>query len=244
MQLLQTLQNIESRRQFRGWEPRKAVSQATGTFSHILVRAIGLRGLEIPVGEWTEQFIETYDLGSDVADILRGHIDDEDNHDLQLSYLAEYMGCQAVPIAADDLVDRWLRLECHPLLKKMVLEAGVFFPILGMMGVYAKSDLLIQNVRQWISSDEAAHVASSRAIIDYLRKNGEQIIVPPGLLELVTDTIKYLCNGADEEKWLRASRSGISTGKIEGGDRLTTVSVQEQFTQKTNSEILYQSRNK
>jgi hypothetical protein len=241
MSLLTRLQAIESRRQFPNWKPRKAVSPLTGSMHPIIIRAVGLRGLEIPVGEWTAKFCE--DLGDpEVAAILSGHIQDEENHDTQLEYLAEYLGAKIVPPEADELVDRWLTMECHPLLKKMVLEAGVFFPILGMMGVYAKSDLLVQSVRQWISSDESAHVASSRLIIDHLRKNGETIVVPLRLLPLVRDTISYICQGTDEERWQKASYAGVSTGKIEGGERMTTVAVPEHFTQETNLEILYQSR--
>lgn len=243
MQLLEKLQNIEARRQFPNWEPRQAVSPAIGTFHPALIRAIGLRGLEIPVGEWTAQFIDTIQDDA-IAVILNGHINDEENHDRQLEYLAEYMGAKMVPPEADSLVDRWLTLECHPLLKKMVLEAGVFFPLLGMMGVYGKNDLFIQSVRQWISSDEAAHVASSRVIVGHLRDSGAVIKVPPQLLELTKATIRYICGGVDEERWLKASISGISTGKIEGGVSMTTVSLPQQFTQHTNAEILYQSKAK
>jgi hypothetical protein len=241
MDLLQKLKAIEARRQFPDWKPRKAVSPLTGSMHPIIVRSVGLRKLEIPVAAWTAEFCEA--LGDpEVEAILSGHIQDEEKHDTQLEYLAEYLGAKIVPPEADELVDRWLTLECHPLLKKMFLEAGVFFPILGMMGVYAKSDLLIQSVRQWISSDESAHVASSRLIIDHLRKTGETIVLPPGLIPLVRDTISYICQGVDEERWQRSSRSGVSTGKIEGGAQMTTVAVPDHFTQKTNSEILYQSR--
>lgn len=240
--LIEKLQQIEDRRQFPNWVPRQAVSGSTGTFHPVLIRALGLRGLEIPVGEWTDQFIQDTPELSPIHHILLNHIKDEENHDTQLEYLAEHMGAKIVPEVADQLVDRWVTLDCHPLLKKMVLEAGVFFPILGMMGVYGKSNILIQNVRQWISSDESAHVASSRLIIDYLRRNNQDIKPPTELLELVRETIKYICQGTDEEKWLKASFSGITTGKIFEGSRLTTVAVQDPFTQTSNSEILYQSR--
>jgi hypothetical protein len=240
--LIEKLQLIEGRRQFLNWKPRQAASEATESFNPILIRAVGLRGLEIPVGEWTAQFIQDTPELSPIHHILLGHIEDEENHDTQLEYLAEHMGAKVVPEEADILVDHWLTLNCHPLLKKMVLEAGVFFPLLGMMGVYGKSNILIQNVRQWISSDESAHVASSRLIIDYLRRNGQHIVPPPALMTLVQDTIKYICQGTDEEKWLKASLSGITTGKIFEGERLTTVAVQDPFTQNRNSEILYQSR--
>jgi len=240
--LIEKLQLIEGRRQFLNWKPRQVASDATETFNPMLIRAVGLRGLEIPVGEWTAQFIQDTPELSPIHHILLNHIEDEENHDTQLEYLAEHMGAKVVPEEADILVDRWLTLNCHPLLKKMVLEAGVFFPVLGMMGVYGKSNILIQNVRQWISSDESAHVASSRLIIDYLRRNGQHISPPPALMTLIQDTIKYICQGTDEEKWLKASLSGITTGKIFEGEKLTTVAVQDPFTQNRNSEILYQSR--
>jgi len=240
--LIEKLQLIEGRRQFLNWKPRQAASEATETFSHMLIRAVGLRGLEIPVGEWTAQFIQDTPELNPIHHILLGHIEDEENHDVQLEYLAEHMGAKIVPEEADILVDRWLTLNCHPLLKKMVLEAGVFFPILGMMGVYGKSNILIQNIRQWISSDESAHVASSRLIIDYLRRNGQNIAPSRDLMSLVQDTIRYICQGTDEDKWLKASRSGITTGRIFEGESLTTVAVQDPFTQNRNSEILYQSR--
>jgi len=243
MILLEKLEAIESRRQFPNWEPRRAVSPAAGTFHPTLVRTVGLRGLEIPVGEWTAQFIETIQDHA-VAMILDRHIADEENHDTQLEYLAEYMGAKVVPPEADALVDRWLILKAHPLLKKMVLEAGVFFPLLGMMGVYGKNDILIQSVRQWISSDEAAHVASSRVIINHLREQGEVIDVPPELVQLVKETIAYICGGVEEDRWQKASWSGLTTGKIEGGAALSTVTLPQQFTQYTNAQILYQSKNK
>jgi len=225
----------------KDWQPKESLTQVQGIVHPSILRAIELRGLEIPVGEWTKAF--TKEVGSPgIAEILMGHINDEENHDRQLEYVAEYLNHTEISDEAMALTNRWLDHPSHPLVKKTMLEAGVFFPILGMLGRYAKGDLYLQAVRQWISSDEAAHVASSRLIISYMdeRHGGGRYKIPADLLELVVGTIRFICGGIDEGQWLKSSRSGITTGKIYMGTELTTVSVPEAFTQISNNQIMYQ----
>jgi hypothetical protein len=246
LELQTKLESIESRRQAKDWQPQRAASSNKGTPHPAIIRAVGLRKLEIPVGKWTEQFIYQNTPPSSIINILEGHILDEDKHDLQLSYLADYLGSTDIPEEAQELTDRWLNLACDSLLKKMALEAGVFFPILGMMGVYAQGDLFIQATRQWISSDESAHVASARTLIAYLNKSGADIKPPAGLRKLVEDTVTYIvgANSKDLKKWLSASESGLTSGKIIGGDEMTGVASMETFTQRRNNEIPYQNQSK
>lgn len=239
-ELEQKLKSIESRRTLKNWEV-KAPSRKSKLVTHgAILRAVALRGLEIPVGEWTDQFCAS-NPNPEITEILRTHIKDEEKHDSQLDYLAQYLGCVDIPPRAKELTERWLTLECHPLLKKMVLEAGVFFPILGMFAVYGKTDLYLQSVRQWVSADESAHVASSRLVIHYLRLQGEHITVPSELMELTRDTISWVCGGKDEARWQSASRSGLTDGRIIGGAEMTTVAVPDHFTQRANQEISYQN---
>jgi hypothetical protein len=244
--LEEKLMGIESRRQFKDWEPQKAASNNKGFIHPAIIRAIGLRKLEIPVGEWTDKFIFENYPPAPIARILQGHIWDEDKHDTQLEYLAEYAGAEGIPEEAKQLTDRWLDLPCDSLLKKMALEAGVFFPILGMMSVYAQNDLFIQSTRQWISSDESAHVASARTIIAHLNRAGAGIKPTAALRDLVKDTITYIVgsNSPDLKKWLAASESGLKSGTIVGGDEMTGVASMETFTQYRNNEIPYQNQSK
>lgn len=246
MNLEAQLNQIESRRQHKNWEVMKPVGSARTLVHPTIYRCLCLRFLEIPVKEWTQDYMAGSELGTVVVSILDSHSRDEDKHDAQLEILAEYW---RVPLhhemypkiqdTADQLSQRWMSLDTPAIVKKMALECGVFFPILGMLAKYAPEDLFTQSVREWITSDENAHVASSRLIVKAL---GLRISVE--LQELVRETIEFLVDDKDEgtrKMWHRLSSRGLRTGSM--GDELgiSVVSVPEAFTQTNNHRIPYQS---
>lgn len=246
-ELLHKLQLIEARRQDRTWQPVKPNGTPNNAPHTSLIRSLMLRKLEIPVKLWTNHSTLSlgYALGPDITSILESHAMDEDKHDTQLDWLARYWGIpslegdhQETYQGAQKLMEQWLDLPCEPIVKKMCLESGVFFPILGMMSVYSRSDLFTQSVRQWITSDENAHVASSRLIIKHLG-----LKIPRLLNTLVEDTIDWLTENLpteDQARWKRLSYQGMRTGQFDSGDELSTVSVPESFTQAANNRIPYQ----
>lgn len=239
---------IEDRRQHKGWEVKTPSGKARTPLNPTLHRCLSLRYLEIPVQEWTEDFImdqpDDPRLGI-VLGILGGHAQDEDKHDAQLCILADYWKAGVldhefpdVPDEADKISKAWMEFECPSIVKKMVLESGVFFPILGMMARYAPEDLFTQSVREWITSDENAHVASSRVLIRSLN-----LKIPSGLTDLVRGTINFLTRDLPEQeqaKWVRLSDNGLRSGRLGNELGISVVPVPEAFTQTRNHRIPYQ----
>lgn len=245
--LLTKLQKIESRRQDREWEPVRPNGTPNNSPHTTLIRSLMLRRLEIPVKLWTKHSTISLgeELGPDISAILESHAYDEDKHDKQLDWLAEYWKVDSLEVwpkptyqESKRLCDLWENYPCEPIVKKMCLESGVFFPILGMMSVYSNTDIFTQSVRQWITSDENAHVASSRLIIKHLG-----LKIPRTLNDLVEETIDWIVENLpteDQARWKRVSYQGMRSGVFDDGDSLSTVSVPESFTQATNSRIPYQ----
>ena len=238
MNLLDRLLQIEARR--RAWEvtaPRTHhPNQPTPETMH---RLLALRSLELVVAEWTELAVTGMpDLGPGVREILISHQKDEGKHDEQLDLLALYWGAESRP-EAYDLVTRWESDPSDPLVKKLVLEAMVFFQVLAVLPEIAPDDAFTQAVRQWILFDESAHVASARLLVKHQQKK-----IPPALVQLALDTVAWMLGDLDPGQVTRyqsIAQQVIKTGRSDLVNGNSLVSHQDFFTQRDNRSIIYAS---
>ncbi len=124
---------IQLHQRKRTWTP---VAVDAGQLLHggeeVIQRALALRCLEIPVGDFINEAMKG-DLPEDAGckDLLLSNVVDEEKHDIALNYAAE---AHKVPKQfekeAEKICKAWLELDRHPVLKAVVLERSVFFVLL------------------------------------------------------------------------------------------------------------------
>lgn len=237
MNLLDRLAKVEARRQkWEVTEPHtKCPDRETPETIH---RLLALRPLELVVADWTELTIAIQDLDPGVEEILLGHQSDEDKHDRQLEILANYWQAEPRP-DADRIIAQWEDDDSHPLAKKLVLEAMVFFQVLAVLPEIAPDDAFTQAVRQWILFDESAHVASARLLV-----KDAQLRIQPSLVKLALDTIGWMLGDLDPGQVTRyqmIAQQVIKLGRSDLVNGVSVVSHQDFFTQRDNRSIVYTS---
>jgi len=137
----------------------------------VIKRALALRCLEIPVGDFINEAMR-----GDLPDVrgckklLQSNVVDEEKHDIALNYAAE---AHQIPVRfekeAERIRDTWLELDRHPVLKAVVLERSVFFvllPIFRFLG-----DTGLRTTSADISRDEQTHVAATHSFVKRLDLN-------------------------------------------------------------------------
>ena len=125
-----------------------------------IARALALRCLEIPVGEFVEQASKKeLPLSDSGYVLLKSNIQDEEKHDRQLESLTKSIGLTTEEHAkkAEQFLRGWLDLDDHPLVKAMVIERSIFFVLLPILRNYGNSSA--RTVARDISGDEQVHVA-------------------------------------------------------------------------------------
>jgi len=128
-------------------------------------RALALRALEIPVGNFVESATKR-DLPVDEIglELLMDNIKDEIVHEQALDNLAKVFK----PLKSEDeeevknILSSWLELNEHPISTARVIEAGVFFPILTMFRYIG--DITARQVSADVSKDETLHVDTNYRI--------------------------------------------------------------------------------
>ena len=137
----------------------------------VIKRALALRCLEIPVGDFINDAM-TGDLpsGSEAEgckQLLISNIHDEDNHDQALDFAATAHGVSPKAEAeAQKIKAAWIELDRHPILKALVLERSVFFvllPIFRFLG-----DTGLRTTSADISRDEQVHVCTNAVVSEAL----------------------------------------------------------------------------
>ena len=129
----------------------------------VIQRALALRCLEIPVGDFIQDAMKG-DLPEDKGckELLESNVQDEIKHDIALDYAAQaHKVPEAFEKEAAKIRDTWLELDRHPVLKAVVLERSVFFvllPIFRFLG-----DTGLRTTSADISRDEQTHVAANRS---------------------------------------------------------------------------------
>ena len=134
----------------------------------VVQRALALRCLEIPVGDFIADAMK-----GDLPDIkgckelLASNVTDEENHDIALNFAAEAHQIPAqFEAEAARIKNAWLELDRHPVLKAVVLERSVFFvllPIFRFLG-----DTGLRTTSADISRDEQTHVAANTLVCEEL----------------------------------------------------------------------------
>ena len=199
----------------RKWTPvQTAAGSVVEGSEEAIHRALALRNLELPVGEFISDAL-TNDVPEVARELLLSNVKDEENHDLALSFIANAYGTD--PKAEQEAIalrKAWLAHPDHTILKAMVAERAVFFVLLPFFR--ANGDDGMRTVSADISRDEQIHVAANSLVcrelgltyspsLDKLRKATIQWVMEP----LGINTNKYL----DRKFWTQSSDNLMYQGK-------------------------------
>ena len=156
----------------RTWTPVEvSAGQLLSGGEEVVQRALALRCLEIPVGDFLTEAMKG-DLPQGIEaegcrELLLSNVKDEENHDIALNYAAQ---AHKIPVRfekeAERIKNAWLELDRHPVLKAVVLERSVFFvllPIFRFLG-----DTGLRTTSADISRDEQTHVAANTLVCQAL----------------------------------------------------------------------------
>ena len=205
----------------RTWTPVQVdAGQLLNGGEEVIQRALALRCLEIPVGDFISEAMK-----GDLPDVkgckelLVSNVKDEEKHDIALNFAAE---AHQIPVRfekeADRIKNAWLELDRHPVLKAVVLERSVFFvllPIFRFLG-----DTGLRTTSADISRDEQTHVAANTLVCEALGLKSDK-----ELNKLRRATVAWVLQslkGESTEKhlssnfWMASSDSLYTRGKAEG----------------------------
>ena len=210
---------LQSRK--RTWTPvMVSAGQLMEGGEEVIQRALALRCLEIPVGDFISDAMKG-DLPEDEGclELLKSNVQDEIKHDIALDYAAK---AHAVPEKlereAQAIKRTWLELDRHPVLKAVVLERSVFFvllPIFRFLG-----DTGLRTTSADISRDEQTHVAANSLVCDALKLSSDKTI--NRLRRATIDWVLQSLQGEADNKhlssnfWTKCSDSLYTSGKAEG----------------------------
>ena len=205
----------------RKWTPVKvAAGKLLDGGEDVIHRALSLRSLEIPVGDFIKDAMKG-DLPSDAGckELLLSNVVDEENHDEALNYAAEaHQIPDGIEKEAAKITKAWLELDRHPVLKAVVLERSVFFvllPIFRFLG-----DTGLRTTSADISRDEQTHVAANTLVCDALGLKSDK-----QLNNLRKATVAWVLQSLEAENankhlskefWMASSNSLYTRGKAEG----------------------------
>lgn len=221
-------------RQEKAWKPFRPTSKPP-ELRGCIRRSLELRGLELTVRDWTNISLEGYLDCPKVREVLERHAQDEIAHDEQLEAIAHWVGHTEISYTASLLVQEWDQLEVDPMIKKLALEAGIFFQILGSWHRYSSTPE-IATVRGWIMGDESIHVSVARLLV-----SDRGLAVPKEVLDLVIKTLRFIFSEPDDELqyWGALAYKTLVHGRATEGTELSVAPVMEFFTQKSNNDIPY-----
>ena len=208
----------------RTWTPvQVSAGQLLNGGQEVVQRALALRCLEIPVGDFISDAMKG-DLPQGIEaegcrELLLSNVEDEINHDIALNYAAE---AHQIPVRFEKEAERikqaWLELDRHPVLKAVVLERSVFFvllPIFRFLG-----DTGLRTTSADISRDEQTHVAANTLVCQALDLKTDK-----ALNNLRRNTIGWVLQSLQGEGshkhlssnfWFNCSDSLYTRGKAEG----------------------------
>jgi len=180
-----------------------------------ILRALAIRHMELPVGEFISQGLEK-EVPQSARTLLESNVKDEIKHDRALGFIVESHGSD--PTAENEgklLRDAWIQHPDHTITKALVAERAIFFVLLPLFRF--TGDAALRTVSADISRDEQIHVATNSLVcaelglrpsnsLDKLRKATIAWVMQP-LKENTTD--KYL----DKKFWLDASDRLMYEGK-------------------------------
>ena len=205
----------------RTWTPvQVSAGQLLTGGEEAVHRALALRSLEIPVGDFIADAMK-----GDLPDIegcrelLLSNVKDEENHDIALNFAAQAHSVpDRIEKEAARITKAWLELDRHPVLKAVVLERSVFFvllPIFRFLG-----DTGLRTTSADISRDETTHVAANTLVCQELGLTPDK-----ELNKLRRATVAWVLQSLKGEAdhkhlssnfWLGCSDSLYTRGKAEG----------------------------
>ena len=200
----------------RKWTP---VQTTAGTCKEgaeeAIYRALALRHMELPVGDFITDALEK-NVPDSAKALLISNVRDEENHDLALGYIANAYGVD--PQAEKEalaLQKAWIEHPDHTIVKAMVAERAIFFVLLPFFR--ANGDAGMRTVSADISRDEQIHVACNSLVCKELG-----LEISPSLDKLRKATISWVmqplkANAADRKLdknfWLKQSDNLMYQGK-------------------------------
>ena len=200
----------------RKWTPVKPVAGTCKEGSEETIhRALALRHMELPVGDFITDALST-DIPGSAREILISNVRDEENHDLALSLIADAYGVdEKAEREAMALQKAWIAHPDHTITKAMVAERAIFFVLLPFFRF--NGDAAMRTTSADISRDEQIHVATNSLVcrelgldispsLDKLRKATINWVMQP-LIENQTD--RFL----DKKFWLDSSDRLMYEGK-------------------------------
>lgn len=159
-------------------------------------RALALRHLELPVGDWITNASkrEQEELGTTAMALLASNIEDELRHDRQLNNAFSAMKLTSedtkaqIEAEAKDILNRWLEAasKYHPAAVAYNAEAGVFIP--ALTAFRRLGGVALTNIANDISRDESVHLRAHREVGIVI--GGESLTKE--LDTLRTDTLDWL----------------------------------------------------
>ena len=208
----------------RTWTPVEvSAGQLLTGGEEVVQRALALRCLEIPVGDFLTEAMKG-DLPQGIEaegcrELLLSNVKDEENHDIALNYAAK---AHQIPVRfekeAERIKNAWLELDRHPVLKAVVLERSVFFvllPIFRFLG-----DTGLRTTSADISRDEQTHVAANTLVCQALDLKTDKTI--NNLRRATVSWVLQSLKGEGDHKhlssnfWLGCSDSLYTRGKADG----------------------------
>lgn len=208
----------------RTWTPVEvSAGQLMSGGEEVIQRALALRCLEIPVGDFlTEAMKGDLPEGVDAEgcrELLLSNVEDEIKHDIALNYAA---AAHKVPAQfekeAAHICKTWLELDRHPVLKAVILERSVFFvllPIFRFLG-----DTGLRTTSADISRDEQTHVAANTLVCQALDLKADSTL--NNLRRATVNWVLQPLKGEADHRhlsgnfWLNQSDSLYATGKALG----------------------------
>ena len=186
----------------------------------VIHRALALRALEIPVGDFISQAMKgDLPTAEGCIELLKSNVVDEENHDVALNYAADAHNVpQRIEDEAQRITKTWLELDRHPVLKAVVLERSIFFvllPIFRFLG-----DTGLRTTSADISRDEQTHVAANTLVCKELGLEADKT-----LNNLRRETMRWVVQSLplhDSNKhlshqfWLKCSDSLFESGRADG----------------------------
>jgi hypothetical protein len=127
------------------WTPiTPVVGAVKAGAEQVLAKALALRILELPVGEFVNNASKReFKVPDESKSLFLSNINDELIHDqqLQLAYSEYKITSSTQQVEAYQILQQWLDLDEHPLLKAMQLERSVFFIILPLLRMFGDTSL-------------------------------------------------------------------------------------------------------
>ena len=200
----------------RTWSPVRPVKGKVREGSEeVLSRALALRHMELPVGDFITDALEK-NVPDAARELLLSNVKDEERHDIALGYIADAHGVNEKDEAeALRIRDAWIAHPDHTIVKAMVAERSIFFCLLPLMRF--NGDAGFRGASADVSRDEVIHVSANSLIcrelgldispsLDKLRKATINWVMQP-LTENKTD--RFL----DKKFWLDSSDRLMYEGK-------------------------------